>query len=362
MPKIIYYDVDFTEFDNMINQLIVRACQNRDDLDIDQIIDYFHYCFEIYVVINQQSLRISSQRVDTNLEMLENKLSKFEIPIFIKDAIREMARPMITAGTSLIMSSYNSNIYLPNVTMVSGKQYLKSFVNNKYKRLITDLMSAMKLQKIYWHHLEIEEIDTLGFSMYHDEKNLISSFTALPQFRFLTVALLKHIRFNQFRLINDNGNDGAGIDSKESSPGWINLDRGKKDQPPIRIDNAIEIFQDTNLTNGFCVYRNNGKVTINSQSLMGTKVDLRDYKFNFDERFPTENKFLNGSLQNQQQEGRQVHHGPKKSLSIFPSHNNNYHYGVYKKYKKNNTSIHKVTKPDNYKKKDISTSKVSVKV
>lgn len=354
MPKIIYYDVDFTEFDNIITQLIVETCQSHNSLDIHQIIDYFHYCFEVYVVVNQQSLRISSQRIDTTLEILESKLFMFEIPVFIKDAIREMARPMITAKTSFGMNSANnnSNIYLPNVNIISGKQYLKLFANNRYKRLINNLMSAMDLRKVYWHHLEIEEIDTLGFSMYHDEKNLISSFTALPQFRFLTVALLKHIRFNQFRLVNDS----EGNKSNEISPGWINLDRGMKNQPPIRIDNAIEIFQDTNLTNGFCVYRNNGKVTINSQSLMGTKVDLRDYKFKFDERFPTENKFLNGSLQSQQQER---HHHPRKSLSIIPSLNNNYHYRVYKK---SNNSIHKVTKPDNYKKKDISTSKVSVKV
>lgn len=354
MPKIIYYDVDFTEFDNIITQLIVETCQSHNSLDIHQIIDYFHYCFEVYVVVNQHSLRISSQRIDTTLEILESKLFMFEIPVFIKDAIREMARPMITAKTSFGMNSANnnSNIYLPNVNIISGKQYLKLFANNRYKRLINNLMSAMDLRKVYWHHLEIEEIDTLGFSMYHDEKNLISSFTALPQFRFLTVALLKHIRFNQFRLVNDS----EGNKSNEISPGWINLDRGMKNQPPIRIDNAIEIFQDTNLTNGFCVYRNNGKVTINSQSLMGTKVDLRDHKFKFDERFPTENKFLNGSLQSLQQER---HHHPRKSLSIIPSLNNNYHYRVYKK---SNNSIHKVTKPDNYKKKDISTSKVSVKV
>ena len=31
----------------------------------------------------------------------------------------------------------------------------------------------MDLRKVYWHHLEIEEIDTLGFSMYHDEKPYI---------------------------------------------------------------------------------------------------------------------------------------------------------------------------------------------
>ena len=73
----------------------------------------------------------------------------FEIPVFIKDAIREMARPMITAKTSFGMNSANnnSNIYLPNVNIISGKQYLKLFANNRYKRLINNLMSAMDLQK-----------------------------------------------------------------------------------------------------------------------------------------------------------------------------------------------------------------------
>lgn len=110
----------------------------------------------------------------TPLEILESKLFMFEIPVFIKDAIREMARPMITAKTSFGMNSANnnSNIYLPNVNIISGKQYLKLFANNRYKRLINNLMSAMDLRKVYWHHLEIEEIDTLGFSMYHDEKTL----------------------------------------------------------------------------------------------------------------------------------------------------------------------------------------------
>ncbi|EMG45457.1 hypothetical protein G210_4361 [Candida maltosa Xu316] len=224
-----------------------------------------------YTVVNQQMVRSGSSKYDSNMSFLENNLKDLKVPIFIKDLIREMARPMITP---------KKDIYLPDVPSVSGKQWLKKIQN--YYDLISELMFDTNLKNLKWCNLDIEEIEPSEFAMYHDEKTLLSSFVDLPRFRFLALAVLKHIRFKQYRLVHNE---------VKKDDGWIDLDTGTN-EPLVKIGDVQQIFQNTDLIRGFCVYRNNGRVTINSQSLMGHKIDLRDFHLEFDGRFPTEKKFL----------------------------------------------------------------------
>ncbi|RCK57880.1 hypothetical protein Cantr_06141 [Candida viswanathii] len=264
--QIVEYDASFKEFDNIIKQLCHFTCSNT-KVSVNQVLDYFHNCFDVYVIVNQQPLRMQAGKCDSSLDILENYVAEIRIPLFFKDLIREMARPMTTP---------NKQIYIPKVEGVSCR---KKYRKLKEQEVLADkLRLDTNLRRLCWDSLEIEEIEPAKFGMFHDEKNLISSFSKLPEFRFGTIAILKHIRFNQFRLNYCKDN-------------WVELDKGS-DEPIQKMQKASQIFKETNLISGFCVYRNNGKVTINSLSLLGNKVDTRDFQLDFNDRFPTESKFL----------------------------------------------------------------------
>ncbi|EER30701.1 conserved hypothetical protein [Candida tropicalis MYA-3404] len=265
MMQIVEYDVCFREFDNITKQLC-NFTSSETKISVEKTIEYFHHCFEVYVIINQQGLRIQTGKLDSNVELLEEYINEIRIPLFFRDLIREMARPMITP---------HKQIYIPRVLEISGRKKYRKL--KEQEELIDKLRFDINLRKLSWDNLEIEEIEPAKFGMYHDEKNLISSFNKLPEFRFWTIAILKHIRFNQFRLNYCKDN-------------WVELDKGS-DEPFQKMQKASQIFKETNLISGFCVYRNNGKVTINSLSLLGSKVDTRDFQLDFNDRFPTDSKF-----------------------------------------------------------------------
>ena len=264
--QIVEYDVCFKEFDSITKQFCNFTTSDT-KYSVDNVLEYFHNCFEIYVIVNQQALRMQLNKIDSNVELLEDYVTEIRIPLFFKDLIREMSRPMITP---------NKQIYIPNIAGVSGRKKYRKL--KEQEELIDKLKLDSNLKQLAWDFIEIEYIDPAGFGMYHDEKNLISSFSKLSRFRFWTIAILKHIRFNQFRLHYCKDN-------------WVKLDKGS-DKPIQNMQKASQIFKETNLISGFCVYRNNGKVTINSLSLLGNKVDTRDFQLDFNDRFPTETKFL----------------------------------------------------------------------
>lgn len=263
--KVKLFNVNFTEFDNLITNVLAKI--DHQDVQLDDVIDYLHTCFNVYVVVNQQQLRSFANINDKYTPFYERRVTSFKLPVFFKDAIREMARPMITP---------KSQIYIPNVIECRDfkSDWSKFIPKTSVLVKIPQIFAGMKLSK-----LEIEEINPVMLGLYHEEANLVSTPQKLPPYRIKALSILKHIRFQQYRLITNHQDS-------------LILDRGNGQDPELVI-NVNDIFLNTDLTCGFSVYSNNKRVRINSQALNCLPVE----RYHVPEvlataRFPTEERFL----------------------------------------------------------------------
>ncbi|EGW31776.1 uncharacterized protein SPAPADRAFT_62370 [Spathaspora passalidarum NRRL Y-27907] len=263
-PNIVFFPVDFTEFDNLIKKSLPD--------DSKEVIRYLHSCFTVYVIVNQQTWRSAGGRPDPFLPCFEKILPRCILPTYFKDIIREMARPMKTVNA----------IYIPDIpsALADSSQELIMGIVNQYPNLTT------VFKKLGLPRLEIEEIEPACFTMYHEQENLISvpRDGFVPAYRLKVVSVLKHIRFQQYRLVT-------------SEASWVSLDRGNGNV--VKVSNAIDIFQNTNLTCGFCVFQHHGGVRINSNNLMCASVVGYTLPTHIStERFPTEPRFLKTDAEN----------------------------------------------------------------
>ncbi|KAG7665733.1 uncharacterized protein J8A68_000753 [[Candida] subhashii] len=253
-----FFNVNFLEFDNLVKKALHQKATKEQE---QQVINYLHTCFKVYVIVNQQSWRVIGKRKDTRVPYYSKRIHNFRLPLFFKDAIREMARPMIAP---------KSQLYLPDVIVVNDENKSAHCIPQSLD--IIQLFPGLKLSQ-----LEIEEVNPTMLGMYHEEANIISTTAKeLPSYRIKATSILKHIRFQQFRLITSQEN-------------WVLLDRGNGKQPE-RVENMNDIFQNTGLLSGFSVYSNNRKVRINSQSLTCLAIDRSGV--DVFARFPTEDMFL----------------------------------------------------------------------
>ncbi|RLV94910.1 hypothetical protein JA1_001406 [Spathaspora sp. JA1] len=279
---IVFFQVNFTEFDNLIKLTLQEECS-------EEVIKYLHSCFVVYVIVNQQSWRSIGGRTDPFLVCFEKILPRCIVPLFFKDMIREMAKPMKTGNS----------IYIPDIESARANmsQELILEIINQQSRIETTF------KKYNISQLEIEEIEPTCFTMYHEQQNLISiprDNITVPPYRLKVISILKHMRFLQYRLVT----------SEES---WVGLDRGNGNV--AKMGNARDIFQNTNLTCGFCVFQHHGGVRVNSSNLMCVSVVELAGNSPLRNRFPTEPRFLRkSSVDNYRVQKRRKSRTKEKSM------------------------------------------------
>lgn len=137
----------------------------------------------MYIVLNHHSYRNRLGKPDSIFLNLTLECANYGMPRFIRDAIRELCRPMTRDGC----------IYIPRLDSVDGDIVGEAFGLNSL--ILNKTIEGSRRCKLELVGLEIEPVLSLPLSVWHEEERVLAFDRRAPEWREKAVGILRHVRF-----------------------------------------------------------------------------------------------------------------------------------------------------------------------
>lgn len=183
------YDVDYTKFDNYCEQLAtITEGSKWFEVGVQDVKKYGHAAFKLYTFLSHKKFHmIQGIQTPSETELMSLGFD-FMIPRFLRDILREMARPM----------SVDASIYIPSISSWPKKL-------TRVKDLGIDITEVYKIMRSFKKAgldlvpIELEKIAVAPYFVFSDtHQNLY--FSSPPQdWRLKACNLLRHNRFYEFQ-------------------------------------------------------------------------------------------------------------------------------------------------------------------
>lgn len=189
--RIVEYTPNLTEFNKLAQIYVDTSLCHKSAwfrMSYQESVDYFGGCLYLYALINLRKYRLEIGKNDPSYFMLQEIVGNIAVPQFFRDAMRELVRPILDGVT----------LYIPNfdIFMVKPGNTVYDALNLKAQSR-AKIFTCCKDLDINLVSLDIEMLKPAKFSIYleKDDYSFIVAHAPIPEFRRLSLSILKHFRF-----------------------------------------------------------------------------------------------------------------------------------------------------------------------
>lgn len=189
--RIVEYTPNLTEFNKLAQIYVDTSLCHKSAwfrMNENEAIDYFGGCLRLYALLNLRKYRLEIGKNDPSYFMIQEIVGNIAVPQFFRDAMRELVRPILD-GVTLYIPKFDNFIVKPGTTVYDALN-IKMSARAKIFTCCTDL-------NINLVTLDAEMLKPAKFSIYVeiDNYSFVAAHAPIPEFRRLSLSILKHFRF-----------------------------------------------------------------------------------------------------------------------------------------------------------------------
>lgn len=202
--NIIMYDIDYSEYDRVTDALAESIAFDSDVqsfIGLDDMRNFTHCALEVYHILTYRNIRMGAGQKDECIGCLRDFSSLIKIPVYFKDAIREICRPMVIGD----------ELWVPRIPSC----------DDRFMDKVLQLRSLLGLLPIIFNKFKIpcvsigeELVKPLPYCIWNSETKKVSFGASVPEFRLDFINAMKSFRLEKLKFKEIMENDKAKLETE----------------------------------------------------------------------------------------------------------------------------------------------------
>lgn len=189
--RIVEYTPNLTEFNKLAKIYVDTSLCHKSAwfrLQEKEAITYFGGCLRLYALLNLRKYRLEIGKNDPSYFMIQEIVGNIAVPQFFRDAMRELVRPILD-GVTLYIPNFDNFVVEPG-----QNPYDALDINHSTRAKIFTCCTDLNINLV---NLDTEMLKPAKFSIYVEKDNysFVVAHAPIPEFRRLSLSILKHFRF-----------------------------------------------------------------------------------------------------------------------------------------------------------------------